>query len=149
MSDTGTAATEAEKPQPTPKRLEPPVSDAARPFWDATREGRLVLPWCTICDQPIWYPRAICPNCLGSEAIEWREASGRATVYAVTVEQAGQTAALPAPYAVALVELVEGPRLLTNVVGVSPNEIAVGDRVHVTWEPLSDGRQLPLFTPIE
>jgi len=141
-TDAGAAATE-------PKRLEPPVSDEGRPFWDATREGRLALPWCTVCEQPIWYPRAICPACLGSEAIEWRDASGRATVYAVTVEHSPQTRALEPPYAVALVDLDEGVRLLTNVVGVLADRVAVGDRVQVTWEPLSDGRQLPLFTPIE
>ena len=49
----------------------------------------------------------------------------------------------------ALVDLDEGVRLLTNVVGVPADQVAVGDRVQVTWEPLSDGRQLPLFTPIE
>jgi uncharacterized OB-fold protein len=137
--------TEAAAPK-EPTRWEPPISDAARPFWDATRERRLALPWCTVCDQPIWYPRAICPRCLGSEAIEWRDASGRATVYAVTVEHSSQTRALEAPYAVALVGLDEGVRLLTNVVGVPADQVAVGDRVQVTWEPLSDGRQLPLFT---
>jgi uncharacterized protein len=149
MTDTSTAAATTATEKPERKRLEPPASAAAQPFWDATREGRLLLPWCTICDHPIWYPRAICPGCLGSEVIEWRQASGRATVYAITVEQAGQTPALAAPYAVALVELEEGPRLLTNVVGAPPESIAVGAAVEVTWEPLSDGRQLPLFTPVE
>jgi uncharacterized OB-fold protein len=143
MSDT-TKAT----PTPAPLRLEPPVSEAAVPFWDATSEGRLVLPWCTGCEQPIWYPRASCPACRGSD-IEWREASGRATVYAVTVEHSAQTRALEVPYAVALVDLDEGVRLLTNVVGVPADRVAVGDRVGVTWEPLSDGRQLPLFQPID
>jgi uncharacterized OB-fold protein len=128
------------------RRLEPPVSDAARPFWDATRDERLVIPWCTDCEQPFWYPREVCPACLGS-AIDWKEASGRGVVYACTVEHTAQTPALEAPYVVALVELDEGVRLMTNVVGCPPDQVAVGDRVQVTWEALSDGRHLPLFAP--
>jgi hypothetical protein len=145
--ETGADTTATATATKEPTRLEPPVGEAGRPFWDATREGRLVLPWCTVCEQAIWYPRAICPTCLGSEAIAWREAGGRATVYAVTIEHSPQTRALDAPYAVALVDLDEGVRMLTNVVGVPAEQVAVGDRVQVTWEPLSDGRQLPLFRP--
>jgi uncharacterized OB-fold protein len=148
MSDAGTdTGTTATTPTMTPVRLEPPASEAGRPFWDATREGRLVLPWCTACEQPIWYPRAFCPACAGSD-VEWRPASGRATVYALTIEHAGQTKALAAPYVVALVDLDEGVRIMTNIVGVPPDEVAVGARVEVVWEALSDGRQLPLFTPM-
>ena len=63
---------------------EPRASDEAQPFWDATREQRFVLPWCTECDRAIWYPRATCPACFGS-AIEWRDDHGEGTVYAVSV----------------------------------------------------------------
>jgi uncharacterized OB-fold protein len=66
-------------------------------------------------------------------------------VYACTVEYKGQTKALEAPYVVALVELDEGVRLLSNVVGCPAEAVAVGDRVGLTWEALSDGRRLPLF----
>ncbi len=128
-------------------RFEPPVSDAAAPFWDASREGRLVLQWCTACERPIWYPREVCPQCLGL-SLEWREAGGEGVVYACTMEHKAQTRALAAPYVVALVELDEGVRLLSNVVGCPPERVAVGDRVRVTWEPLSDGRRLPLFEPV-
>jgi uncharacterized protein len=133
-------------PGTTATRLEPPVGETSAPFWEATREGRLLLQWCTACERPVWYPREVCPGCLG-EALEWRESPGRGAVYACTVEHKAQTAALEAPYVVALVELDEGVRLLSNVVGAPPDEVGVGDRVEVTWEPLSDGRQLPLFTP--
>jgi uncharacterized OB-fold protein len=130
------------------QRLEPPSSEAAQPFWDATRERRLVLQWCTSCDRPVHYPRHLCPSCLG-DALTWHEASGRATVYAVTVEHRPQQPGLAAmaPLAVALVDLEEGVRLLTNVVGTAPEDVAVGMAVRVTWEPLDDGRHLPLFAP--
>ena len=131
-----------------PTRFEPPVSEAAGPFWDATRQERLVLPWCTSCERAIWYPREVCPGCLGTD-LEWRPAGGEGVVYACTVEHKSQTRALEAPYVVALVELDEGVRLLSNVVGCPPEQVAVGDRVRVTWEPLSDGRRLPLFEPAD
>jgi hypothetical protein len=145
MSDT-TAAEKTATEAPKPKRFEPPISEEAAPFWEGTRERKLLLPWCTACPQPIWFPRAICPRCSGSD-IEWREASGRGFVYALTVEHTAQTRALAAPYVVALVELDEGVRFLSNVVGCPPEEVAVGTAVQVTWELLSDGRHLPLFTP--
>ena len=128
------------------ERLAPPISAAAGPFWDATRERRLVLQWCTRCERPVHYPRALCPRCLG-ESFEWRAAAGRATVHAVTVEHRPQQPGLAsmAPFAIALVDLPEGVRLLTNVVGGDPGNVAVGDEVSLDWEPLSDGRHLPLF----
>ena len=130
-----------------PARFEPPISEVAEPFWDATHQGRLLLQWCTACERPVWYPREVCPRCLGS-TLEWRESQGRGVVYACTVEHKAQTRALEAPYVVALVELDEGVRLLSNVVGCPPDRVTVGDRVRVTWEPLSDGRRLPLFEPV-
>ena len=134
--------------QPRVQRMEPPVGDESQPFWDATRDEVLRLPWCTECEQAIFYPRAVCPRCLGS-AIEWRDASGHGTVHAVTVESRPQNPGMAAmaPYAVALVDLDEGVRLLTNIVGVPASEVSVGQPVTVAWEPLQDGRNLPVFTP--
>jgi hypothetical protein len=72
-------------------------------------------------------------------------------VYAVTVEHRPQDPRLRdrAPYAVALVDLKEGVRVMTNVVGCDPNVVAAGMAVSVTWEELSDGRNLPLFEPAD
>jgi len=136
--------------EPWDGRVEPPISEAAARFWDATRERRLVLQWCQPCNAPIHYPRAICPRCAGSD-FDWREASGHGVVYAVTVEHRPQNPALVdrAPYAVALVELDEGVRMLTNVVNVDAESVLVDDSVVVTWEALPDGRYLPLFEPTE
>ena len=147
---TGATAGAGEQAEKAEKRrfFEPPVTETTTPFWDATRERRLVLQWCTACDAPVWFPREVCPSCLGS-SLEWRPASGRAEVYASTVEHR-PTMPMPfddAPYVVALVELEEGPRLMTNVVGCDPHAVIVGMPVQVTWEQLSDGRNLPLFEP--
>src|SRR4051794_40814830 len=83
-------------------RMEPPVTDTTAPFWDATREDRFLLQWCTACEAPVFYPRDVCPRCLGT-GLEWRQASGRGTVYAVSVQhRAGNpTMTDRVPYAVA------------------------------------------------
>ncbi len=137
----------AEKPRPA--RFEPPVTEASAGFWEASRQPRLDLPWCVACDQAFWFPREVCPHCLGS-AIEWRPATGRGVIYAVTVEH--KPTMLPAvfgtdPYAIALVDLDEGVRVMANIVGAPPGDLRSGQPVEATWEPLSDGRHLLLFQP--
>ncbi len=135
-----------ERPEGSPERFSPPVSPAAEPFWAATREQRLVLQWCAACERPIHFPREACPRCLGTE-LAFRPASGLGTVYAVSVmpKPANPTMAGRTPYAVALVDLDEGVRLLTNVVAGDPDSVRVGQRVQVAWEPLADGRHLAVF----
>jgi uncharacterized protein len=135
--------------QARPARIEAPVTEASAAFWEATRDRRLVLPWCVACDQAFWFPRELCPRCLGS-AIEWRPASGRGVVYAATVEH--KPVMLPdvfgdQPYVIALVDLAEGVRMMANVVGCDPADVSIGLAVEVTWEPMSDGRHLVLFQP--
>lgn len=134
-------------------RFEPPVGEEAVAFWEATRDGRLLVQWCTSCDRGVFYPRVFCPHCAaGADALEWREASGRATVYAAVVENkpqaAGATFSGGEPYCVALVDLEEGVRMLTNVVGCPPDSVHCDMALTVAWEPLSDGRQLPVFEPV-
>jgi uncharacterized OB-fold protein len=128
------------------KLIEPPNSALTQPFWDATREHRLLLQWCRSCDAIVFYPRDACPTCLGDD-LEWREATGTGTVYAASVQhRAGPGRDEAAgPYAVALVDLTEGARLMTNIVGGDPTEVAVGQPVRVRWHGLPDGRNLPFF----
>ncbi|CAN5608843.1 Zn-ribbon domain-containing OB-fold protein [soil metagenome] len=135
-------------PDPATARPLPPESEAGRQFWAATRERRFVLPWCEPCDEPHWYPRGFCPGCL-SEELDWRESRGRGAVYAVSVQPkaAGPGLADRVPYAVALVDLAEGVRMMLGVVTDDPSAVAIGDRVTVGWEPLTDGRHLPVAIP--
>jgi uncharacterized OB-fold protein len=174
---TAEAGAEGEdKPVKTERtRMEPPVGAESGPFWEATRNGTLLVQWCTSCDRGIFYPRFFCPYCAvdgpdnsaadqsdqsdqsgqsgpsGGSTLEWRTASGRAIVHAATVEHnpaaTGATFSHGEPYVVALVDLDEGVRMMTNIVGCAPEDVRPGMTVTVTWEPLSDGRQLPLFTP--
>jgi uncharacterized OB-fold protein len=130
------------------KVYEPAVYDDSAPFWDATRDRRFVLPWCADCEQGIWYPRLVCPYCLG-ETIEWRDAAGTGTVHAYSIQPKpgpGRDAD-DGPYVVALVDLDEGVRMMTNIVGCDPVDVRVGMAVELTWQPLSDGRHLALFEP--
>ncbi|HEX3793693.1 MAG TPA: OB-fold domain-containing protein [Acidimicrobiales bacterium] len=136
--------------KPTPERMEPKVGAESGPFWEATRTKTLLVQWCTACDRGIFYPRSFCPFCGATDStLEWRTASGRATVHALTIEhKPAQPFAHGEPYVVALVDLEEGVRMLTNIVGGPPEDVTIGQAVTVTWEPLSDGRHLPLFTPV-
>jgi uncharacterized OB-fold protein len=139
----------AEPGEVSVRRMEPPVTPLTEPFWDGTRRGEFLLQWCRRCDEPIFYPREVCPRCLGAQ-LEWRRASGRGTVHAVSVQHR-PAMPLPAftagPYTVALIELAEGVRVMSNVTGCPPDEVTVGMPVTLTWEALSDGRNLPQFQP--
>jgi uncharacterized OB-fold protein len=130
---------------PTPA---PTVSPEARPYWDATAEGRLLLPRCEECSALIWYPRGFCPACSTSR-IAWVEASGRGTVYSYTVLHRGAMGPYRGaePYVLAYVELEEGPRVLTNLVDCDPQAIAIGDPVQAVFAETGAGPSLVRFSP--
>ncbi|HXR53747.1 MAG TPA: Zn-ribbon domain-containing OB-fold protein [Acidimicrobiales bacterium] len=139
--------TTTETPRELPRRMEPPESPVSEPFWAATRERRLLVQWCLDCEKSVFYPRETCPGCLGTN-LEWREASGNGTLYAFTVNHLSPNpAGGEGPFAVAIVELAEGPRMMTNVVGLPLDELKVGMELQVTWDELTDGRHYPMFEP--
>ena len=116
------------------------------PFWEAVAEGRLVLPKCDNCGTVIWYPRRFCPVC-HHHGVSWIEASGRGTVYSFTiVRRAPGPWREAAPYVLAYVELAEGPRVMTNVVGVEPGDVRIGMDVEVVFERDGDNA-VPRFRP--
>jgi uncharacterized OB-fold protein len=116
-------------------------------FWDGCAAGRLVLPRCDECGKLIWYTRLSCPFC-GSHAITQVEVSGRGSVYSFSIVRRGAGPFREvAPYVLALVELDEGPTMMTNVVDVDPEAVTVGQRVHVVFEPTDDGEAIPRFAP--
>ena len=126
----------------------PVVLPEVKTFWDATAEGRLLLPRCEDCQAVIWYPRPFCPAC-GSLRVTWFEASGRGTVYSFTVNRRG-TADLPeyrqvGPYVLAYVELEEGPRVMTNIVDCDPDSVRIGQPVAVVFHDTGSVAALPRF----
>jgi uncharacterized OB-fold protein len=98
-----------------------------KPFWDGVSAGELRLQRCSDCGRALFYPRVVCPYCF-SDQLSWFTASGTGTVYSCTVahrafgEFAGQ-----APYTIALIDLVEGPRMLSRI--TSSGQCRIGDQV--------------------
>lgn len=121
----------------------PAISPEAEPYWEATRERKLLLQRCRACGLHQFYPRALCAHCGGTD-LDWTEASGRATVYSRTTVMRSPSPEREAPYVVALVDLAEGPRMLTNLLG----DAACDAPVELDWKPHSDGRHLPVFRPL-
>ena len=126
----------------------PRVTPDNRPFWDGCREHVLKLPWCPGCRRAFLPPSPVCPHCFG-EHLEWRLASGRGVVSTfVVVRQPWFPAfAGDVPYNVAQVELEEGPRLTSNLVGISNEDVAVGLEVEAVFEDLDEETTLPRFRP--
>jgi hypothetical protein len=125
----------------------PVVDGDSAPFWNGCREGKLLIQRCLTCGNHLFYPRVVCPHCM-SDRIEWTESSGRGKVYSFTVARvpAGEAFAEDVPYVVALVELEEGVRMMTNLTGVSPDDVRCDMPVEVVFEE-RDGFAFPKFTP--
>lgn len=117
---------------------------AAKSFWSGADEHRLVLPWCASCAAPVTYPRDFCPRCHGQDITD-RELSGRGTVYSFGVERRAQPGCdLTPPFVVALIELTEGGRLISNVIA-DPASVEIGQSVHAVYASDQDGRTVPRF----
>jgi uncharacterized OB-fold protein len=119
----------------------PPLNPEVQPFFDAAAEGRLLLKYCTACHRPHHYPRSMCPHC-GHPRTEWRQASGRGTIYSYSVMRR-----VPAPYAIAYVTLDEGVTVMTNIVECDFDAIRIGQAVRVVFTPTEGGPPVPMFTP--
>ncbi|MCP4083517.1 MAG: Zn-ribbon domain-containing OB-fold protein [Actinomycetia bacterium] len=118
-------------------------------FWDGTREGELRLQQCVDCSSTYFPPRAFCPAC-SSRNVEVVASAGRGTLHSYVINQR-ERPGFTAPYAVAVVELDEGPRMMTNIVGCeqTPETLVLDMPVEVVFEELSDDISLPLFQPVE
>jgi len=112
---------------------------SSQPFWDAAREGRLLLPQCTACGRHHWYPRTFCPLCHSSR-VRWQLASGRARLHACSGLLRD-----PAQTVLAFVELDEGPLMLTHLVGRQLAGWQIGDELQVSFRALETGLHLPVF----
>lgn len=129
----------------------PIVLPEAKPFWEATARGELMLPSCNACKTVIWYPRTFCPECASTE-VSWFQASGKGTIYSFTVNRRGQADLREyrdaGVYVLAYVELEEGPRIITNIVDCDPDSVKIGQAVEVVFHDTGQGNALPRFRPI-
>jgi uncharacterized OB-fold protein len=132
------------KPLPSPD----PVT---RPFWESLKAHAMRLQRCAGCGMFVYYPRPLCPGCL-SDQLAWTAVSGRGTVYAFAIVHRHPNRAFTAngPYVLAMVELEEGARLMSNLVEIDPDPSAVqvGMPVQVVYDDVTDDVTLPKFRPM-
>jgi uncharacterized OB-fold protein len=118
-------------------------------FWAANADGRLTYQVCRTCERVVFFPRSHCPHCGGLD-LDVRDAAGAGTIYTFTVVRTHADPFFKArlPYVTALVDLPEGVRIMTEIVGIDPDAVRVGQAVTLEWEA-HDGLALPLFRPTD
>lgn len=123
----------------------PTIDPDSAPYWQALREDRLILKTCDDCGKAHFYPRELCPHC-HSDKLRWVDASGTGEVYSYTVcrRPAGPAFADEVPYVVAIIELDEGPRMMSRI-AADPETVSIGRRVQVRFDRRSDELTLPMF----
>lgn len=127
----------------------PEIKDTTRPYWDGCKSHKLLFPKCRPCNKPFFFPDKFCPTCL-SEDIEWITASGKGTIHTFSVVRRAPSGAFAenAPYVVAIIDLAEGPRMMSNVIGISSDDVRVGMPVEVVFEDITEEITLPKFRPV-
>lgn len=132
------------KPIPSP-------APESRRYWEGCKKHELWLPFCRQCQRFYFYPRDFCPQCFSWD-VEWRRASGRGRIYSFGIHyRAWHPAwAQDIPYVSAIVELEEGPRIYTNIVGVEPDlaKIRCDMPVEAVFEDITGEISLPKFRPL-
>ena len=125
----------------------PVITPETRHFWEGTRAGELRLQRCGACSQVYFPPRPFCPRC-ASLKVEVLRASGRATLYSYVIHHRPVPGFVP-PYSIAVVQLEEGPRMMTNIVDVeqTPEVLQLDMSLQVVFERMNDDISLPLFRP--
>jgi uncharacterized OB-fold protein len=120
-------------------------SQLSVPFWQGCQSGELRYQRCEACGLSNFPPTEHCRQCLSAE-LRWQQSSGRGEIYSWTVVHRPVTAEFEPPYAPAIITLDEGYQMLTNVVGVAPDDLAIGMRVQVQFHAVGADVTLPYFT---
>jgi uncharacterized OB-fold protein len=132
------------KPLPKPDPL-------TAPLWDSVNRGKLEIQCCDDCKTYVFYPRGLCPSC-GSRSLRWTPVSGRGEIHSLTIVHRPTNAAFKAdvPYVVAIIELEEGCRLMSNVIGVQPDPkiVKIGMPVEIVYDRVTKETVLPKFKPL-
>ena len=132
----------------------PTIDSTSAPYWEAAREGRLLIAECATCGKVHHYPRPFCPHCW-SEDVRPVQAAGTGTLYTYSTVYVNDLAPFAdrLPYVAAIVELVEGPRLMTTIEGVAPEQLRVGMPVTAFFRPVDDADPnspyMTVFNPTE
>ena len=132
--------------RPLPK----PMTPEAMPYWDGLKENKLMMPKCGDCNEAFFYPRILCPNC-HSRNVGWIECSGKGKLHSFQIAHRALNPnfKVETPYILALIELEEGPRMMSNLINIAPDpEVVKCDMaVEVVFEKQNDDVTLPLFQP--
>ena len=130
--------------------LPPPMTPEAMPYWEGLREEKLMLPKCDDCGKAFFYPRIACPHC-HSRNVGWIQASGKGKLYSFEIAHRSLNPAfkIEAPYVLAMIELEEGPRMMSNLIDIEPDPAVIkcDMPVEVVFEKQTDEVTLPLFRP--
>ena len=135
---------------PHPAHPEPPPADPrSEPFWTNLRAHRLTMQQCEDCQYVRWPPAAHCPQCLSPRAA-WAELSGHGSVWSIAVYEHAYDPAFASslPYNVALVELSEGPMLISNLATDNITTVSIGDAVTAVFDDVSADLSLVRFAPV-
>jgi uncharacterized protein len=126
-------------PRPTPE---------TKPFWDGAKQHRLMLPWCKACGRAHFFPRNCCPHCFGFD-LEWRQASGRGKLHTYVINhKPARGFEDKVPYVIAVVELEEGPRMMSNLVmdgTPTPEKLPIDMDLEVCFDDVTAEVTLPKF----
>jgi len=131
-----------------PPRLLPEPTPETHHFWDGCKEGELRLQRCSACSESYFPPRPFCPKC-GSRHVEVYKASGKAVLWSYVINHRPRPDMGTEPYAIAVVQLDEGPRMMTNIIDCpqTPQALQLDMSLQVTFSKQSDTISLPLFAP--
>ncbi len=142
MSDPQTTKSAYAKPIPVP-------SHESRPFWEALRQHKLTMPKCSACGHRWFPPTLLCPSCRSAEVV-WEPVSGRGKVFSFVNFHRNyhKGFADERPYCVAVVALEEGPRMISNVIGIAPDEVRCDMPVEVVFEDITETATLAKFKPV-
>ncbi len=127
----------------------PVIQPWTEEFWKGTKQGQLLIQKCGDCQSKIFYPRQYCPECWSGN-LKWTEASGKAKIYSftTTMDMVEPKFWADLPYVLAMVDLKEGIRMMTRIVGCDPEEVRIGMNVEVVFEDLNEDFALPMFKPV-
>jgi uncharacterized OB-fold protein len=124
------------------------VEEESEPFWTALHDGKLLIKLCGACGKHHSYPRPFCPHCW-SDDVAWVEASGGATLYTHSKVYVNDLPPFPpqVPYMAAVVDLDEGPRMMTRLVDCDEADVKIGMRLRMRTEPMTDEISMAVFAP--
>ena len=125
-------------------KIEPSVNPLSQPYWDGCKQGLLRLQYCPKCRRYQFYPRILCSSCAQS-GLEWVDVCGRGTIASFTIVARPVSKAYQSPYIIALVDLDEGPRMMSSIVDIADKTVKIGLKVSVAFEQWSEEITMPVF----